>query len=77
MSTEPNITLVVQETARLLDRIAVTVPEAAILCGMPRSRIRQAIYARELPVVQFAEGKAYYITVDDLRKWFERKKGTL
>lgn len=76
MSTE-NSTVVVQETPRLLDRIAVTIPEAAILTGMPETRIRQAIYARELPVVQFTTGKEYYISVDDLREWFNRKKRTL
>jgi Helix-turn-helix domain len=72
-----NITVVVKEAARLLDRIAVTIPEAAILTGMPEKRIRQAIYARELPVVQFTAGKEYYISVDDLRTWFNGKKGRL
>jgi hypothetical protein len=72
-----NITVVAQEAARLLDRIAVTIPEAAILTGMPEKRIRQAIYARELPVVQFTAGKEYYIAVDDLRKWFNDKKRVL
>ena len=76
MATE-NIMVVVQEAARLLDRIAVTIPDAAILTGMPETRIRQAIYARELPVVQFTKGKEYYIAVDDLRAWFNEKKGML
>ena len=76
MSTE-NITVAVQETSRLLDRIAVTIPEAAILTGMPETRIRQAIYARELPVVQFTKGREYYIGVDDLRAWFNKKKRIL
>jgi hypothetical protein len=67
----------VQEAARLLDRIAVTIPEAAILTGMPEKRIRQAIYARELAVVQFTAGKEYYISVDDLRSWFSGKKRIL
>jgi excisionase family DNA binding protein len=56
----------------LLDRIAVTVREAAILIGTSDKQIRKALYARELPAAKL--GNAYAIGVDDLRKWFDGKK---
>jgi excisionase family DNA binding protein len=59
----------------LLDRIAVTVKEAAILIGTSDKQIRKALYARELPAARL--GKAYSIGVADLRKWFDGKKRTL
>jgi excisionase family DNA binding protein len=59
----------------LLDRIAVTVKEAAILIGTNTGQIRKALYARELPAARL--GNAYAIGVDDLRKWFDSKKRTL
>lgn len=58
-----------------LDRIAVTVKEAAILIGTCDSQIRKALYARELPAAKL--GNAYAIGVEDLRKWFDGKKRTL
>jgi excisionase family DNA binding protein len=57
------------------DRIAVTVKEAAKLLGTNDKQIRRGIHARELPVVRF--GNSYSISVEDLRKWFDRRKGTL
>ena len=59
----------------LLDRIAVTVREAAVLIGSSDKQIRKALYARELPAAKL--GKAYSIGVDDLRKWFDEKKRTV
>lgn len=59
----------------LLDRIAVTVNEAAVLVGTNHKQIRKALYARELPAARL--GKAYSIGVDDLRKWFNSKKKML
>jgi excisionase family DNA binding protein len=59
----------------LLDRIAVTVKEAAILIGTSDNQIRKALYARELPAARL--GAAYSISVADLRKWFDGKKRTL
>lgn len=59
----------------LLDRIAVTVKEAAILIGTNPGQIRKALYARELPAARL--GNSYAIGVDDLRKWFDGKKRTL
>ncbi len=58
-----------------LTPIAVTVKEAARLLGTNDKQIRRGIYARELPVVRF--GNSYSIAVEDLRKWFDRRKGTL
>ena len=55
--------------------IAVTVKEAARLLGTNDKQIRRGIYARELPVVRF--GNSYSIGLDDLRAWFNRKKGVL
>jgi excisionase family DNA binding protein len=55
--------------------IAVTVKQAARLLGTNDKQIRRGIYARELPVVRF--GNSYSIAVDDLRTWFNRKKGVL
>jgi len=55
--------------------IAVTVKQAARLLGTNDKQIRRGIYARELPVVRF--GNPYSIAVDDLRAWFNRKKGVL
>jgi excisionase family DNA binding protein len=55
--------------------IAVTVKQAARLLGTNDKQIRRGIYARELPVVKF--GNSYSIAVDDLRAWFNRKKGVL
>ena len=55
--------------------IAVTVKQAARLLGTNDKQIRRGIYARELPVVRF--GNSYSIAVDDLRAWFNRKKGVL
>jgi excisionase family DNA binding protein len=57
------------------DRIAVTVKEAARLLGTNDKQIRRGIHARELLVVRF--GNSYSISVEDLRKWFDRRKGTL
>jgi len=59
----------------LLDRIAVTVKEAAVLVGTNHKQIRKALYARELPAARL--GNSYAIGVDDLRKWFEGKKRML
>ena len=58
-----------------LPPIAVTVKQAARLLGTNDKQIRRGIYARELPVVRF--GNSYSIAVDDLRAWFNRKKGVL
>lgn len=58
-----------------LDRIAVTVKEAAILIGTNDKQIRKALHARELPAAKL--GNAYSIGVADLRKWFDGKKRTL
>ena len=58
-----------------LTPIAVTVKRAAQLLGTNDKQIRRGIYARELPVVRF--GNSYSIAVDDLRAWFNRKKGVL
>jgi excisionase family DNA binding protein len=55
--------------------IAVTVKQAARLLGTNDKQIRRGIYARELPVVRF--GNSYSIAVDDLKVWFNRKKGVL
>ncbi len=55
--------------------IAVTVKQAARLLGTNDKQIRRGIHARELPVVRF--GNSYSIAVDDLRTWFNRKKGVL
>lgn len=60
---------------RLIDRIAVTVKEAAELVGTNDKQIRKAIYARQLPVVRL--GNSYLIAVEDLIRWFKLKKGTL
>ena len=38
-------------------------------------QIRRGIHARELSVVRF--GNSYSIAVDDLRAWFNQKKGVL
>ena len=62
-------------TQQELTPIAVTVKEAARLLGTNDKQIRRGIYARELPVVRF--GNSYSIAVEDLRKWFDRRKGTL
>jgi excisionase family DNA binding protein len=58
-----------------LTPIAVTVKHAARLLGTNDKQIRRGIHARELPVVRF--GNSYSIAVDDLRAWFNRKKGVL
>jgi excisionase family DNA binding protein len=58
-----------------LTPIAVTVKQAARLLGTNDKQIRRGIHARELPVVRF--GNSYSIAVDDLRAWFNRKKGVL
>ena len=55
--------------------IAVTVKQAARLLGTNDKQIRRGIHARELPVVRF--GNSYSIGVEDLRKWFDRRKRTL
>ena len=60
---------------RLIDRIAVTVEEAALLVGTNDKQIRKAIHARELPVLR--RGNSYLIAVEDLIRWFNSKKGTL
>lgn len=59
----------------LLDRIAVTVKEAAILVGTNDKQIRKALHAGELPAARL--GNAYSIGVADLRKWFDGRKRTL
>jgi len=59
----------------LLDRIAVTVKEAAVLIGTNDKQIRKALHARELPAAKL--GNAYSIGVADLRKWFDGKTRTL
>ena len=61
--------------APALQPIAVTIEQAARLIGTNDKQIRRGIYARELPVVRF--GNSYSIAVEDLRKWFDRRKGTL
>jgi len=61
--------------SQLLDGIAVTVKEAAILIGTNDKQIRKALYARKLPAARL--GNAYVIGVEDLRKWFDGKKRTL
>lgn len=58
-------------------KIAVRIEEAAEMLSMHANSIRRAIYARELPVVQHAGNKPYYISVSDLTDWFNRKKKTL
>jgi len=58
-----------------LERIAVTVKEAAALIGTNTKQIRKALYARELPAARL--GNAYAIGVDDLRNRFNRKKKML
>jgi hypothetical protein len=58
-------------------KIAVRIEEAAEMVSMHPNTIRQAIYAREIPVVQHASNKPYYIAVEDLVKWFNSKKRTL
>jgi excisionase family DNA binding protein len=64
-----------QEPARVLDRIAVNIKDAAKLVGTNDKQIRRALYARELPAVKL--GKSYSIGVEDLRKWFNSKKTLL
>jgi len=49
-----------------LERIAVTVKEAATLIGTNTKQIRKALYARELPAARL--GNIYAIGVEDLRK---------
>ena len=66
---------IVSSKSPLLDRIAVTVKEAAILIGTNDKQIRKALHARELPAAKL--GNAYSIGVADLRKWFDGKKRTL
>jgi excisionase family DNA binding protein len=51
--------------------IAVTVKEAARLIGCPPSRIRTALYGRELRCAKM--GNSYFIKVADLTAWFEGK----
>jgi excisionase family DNA binding protein len=58
-----------------MERIAVTVKEAAVLLGTNHKQIRKALYARELPAARL--GKAYAIGVEDLRKWFDSKKSLI
>jgi hypothetical protein len=58
-------------------KIAVRVEEAAGMLGMHPNAVRRAIYAREIPTVQFGKNKPHYISVDDLRKWFDSKKKVL
>jgi len=70
-----NERLTMSSKSPLLDRIAVTVKEAAILIGTSDNQIRKALYARELPAARL--GAAYSISVADLRKWFDGKKRTL
>jgi excisionase family DNA binding protein len=55
--------------------IAVTIKQAARLLCTNDKQIRRGVYARELPVVRF--GNSYSIAVDDLKAWFNRKKGVL
>jgi hypothetical protein len=63
---------IVSSKFALLDRIAVTVKEAAILIGTSDKQIRKAfLYARELPAARL--GKANSIGVADLRRWFDGK----
>jgi len=59
----------------LPERIAVTVKEAAELVGTNQKQIRRALYRRELQAAKL--GKSYSIAVEDLRKWFDSKKGIL
>jgi excisionase family DNA binding protein len=59
----------------LPERIAVTVKEAAELVGTNQKQIRRALYSRELQATKL--GKSYSIAVEDLRKWFDSKKGIL
>ena len=65
----------VHRSKELTPPIAVTVKQAARLLGTNDKQIRRGIYARELPVVRF--GNSYSIAVDDLKAWFNRKKGIL
>ncbi len=58
-----------------LERIAVTVKEAATLIGTNTKQIRKAMYARELPAARL--GNSYAIGVEDLRRWFDSKKKLL
>jgi Helix-turn-helix domain len=58
-------------------KIAVGIEEAAAMVSMHPNSIRHAIYAREIPVVQHASNKPYYIAVADLIAWFNGKKRTL
>jgi hypothetical protein len=58
-------------------KIAVRVEEAAELVSMHANAIRKAIYSRELATVQHGRNKPHYISVDDLRRWFDSKKRTL
>jgi hypothetical protein len=58
-------------------KISVRVMEAASMTSMPHTAIRRAIYARQLPVIQFARGKPYYILVTDLVNWLNTLKRTL
>jgi hypothetical protein len=64
-------------SAHTSNKIAVRIAEAAEMLSMHPNAIRRAIYARELPVVQHAKNKPYYISVSDLQKWFDGKKRTL
>jgi hypothetical protein len=58
-------------------KIAVRVEEAAGMLGMHPNAVRRAIYAREIPTVQFGKNKPHYISVADLIAWFNKKKKTL
>lgn len=64
-----------KEPARVLDRIAVNIKEAAKLVGTNDKQIRRALYRRELQAAKL--GKSYSIGVEDLRKWFDSKKTLL
>jgi excisionase family DNA binding protein len=75
MDGRPNSSPDSLRSKELMPPIAVTVKQAARLLGTNDKQIRRGIYARELPVVRF--GNSYSIAVDDLRAWFNRKKGVL
>jgi excisionase family DNA binding protein len=55
-----------------LERIAVTVKEAATLIGTNTKQIRKALYAGELPAARL--GNSYAIGVEDPRRWFDSKE---
>ena len=57
--------------APTIEAIAVTVAQAAKMLGTNQGQIRKGLYSRELKAARL--GKAYYIKVADLMRWFDSK----